>query len=89
MTPEECSENSLQSLTKSVTLWEFLMMKVEKSHPNSTRPKLETVLLEFKALQEQVKGLGQQQLTPLATDYKAKDSHQNDILVVRRCFITI
>lgn len=82
LSQEELNENALLNLTRSVTLWEFLMMKVEKSHPNSTRPRLETILLEFKSLHEKVKGLGQEQLIPITIEDGMAISGQDDVLVV-------
>ena len=59
---EELMEIVLPRLAKVITLWEFLMMKVEKGRP----PKLHLADMyhEFEALHKQVKKMCDTQLKP-------------------------
>ena len=54
-TDEELMEIVLPRLTKVITLWEFLLMKVEKGNP--TRPHADDIYKEYMKLHEHVKRL--------------------------------
>ena len=59
-TIEELMEIVLPRLTKVITLWEFLLMKVEKGNP--TRPHTDDVYREYLKLHDHVKRLCQEYL---------------------------
>ena len=59
-TIEELMEIVLPRLTKVITLWEFLLMKVEKGNP--TRPHTDDVYREYLNLHDHVKRLCQEYL---------------------------
>ena len=52
---EDLMDIVLPRLAKVVTLWEFLMMKVESS--NTNKPNLQNMYQEFESLTERVKDL--------------------------------
>ena len=82
--PKTTADNLLQNLIKSVTLWEFVAMKADKIHPNSSRPRIETILMEFQALHKKVKEFGLEQLTPLTEEELNAKETFNDVLMVNK-----
>ncbi|XP_078262142.1 zinc finger protein 839 [Rhinoraja longicauda] len=58
---EELMELALPRLTKVITLWEFLLMKVEKGRP--TRPQFQDVYREFEMLHKHVKKMAEEHLS--------------------------
>ena len=52
----------LPRLARVITLWEFLMMKVEKGRP--PKPNVQDVYSEFEELHKHVKKMCQEQLQP-------------------------
>ena len=74
---EELMEIVLPRLAKVITLWEFLMMKVEKGRP----PKLHLADMyhEFEALHKQVKKMCDVQLKPVVGSVDAsRDNVQTE-----------
>ncbi|XP_062903546.1 zinc finger protein 839 [Mobula hypostoma] len=57
---EELMELALPRLTEVITLWEFLLMKVEKGHP--ARPQFQDVYREFEMLHKHVKKMAEEHL---------------------------
>ncbi|XP_067847879.1 zinc finger protein 839 [Heptranchias perlo] len=57
---EELMELALPRLTKVITLWEFLLMKVEKGRP--ARPQFPDVYKEFEMLHKHVKKMAEEHL---------------------------
>ncbi|XP_069772555.1 zinc finger protein 839 [Narcine bancroftii] len=57
---EELMELALPRLTKVITLWEFLLMKVEKGRP--ARPQFQDVYREFEMLHKHVKKMAEEHL---------------------------
>lgn len=70
---EELMEVVLPRLAKVITLWEFLLMKVEKGRP--LRPRVDNMYREFEALHKQVQKLCQTYLSPL----KPEDKNNEEI----------
>lgn len=63
---EEISDEMLKHLARSVTLWEFLMLKVNRGRPGSDRRlRIADMLTEFSELQKKVKHISWQVLTPV------------------------
>ncbi|XP_055497145.1 uncharacterized protein znf839 isoform X1 [Leucoraja erinacea] len=58
---EELMELALPRLTKVITLWEFLLMKVEKGRP--ARPQFQDVYREFEMLHKHVKKMAEEHLS--------------------------
>ncbi|GCC25360.1 hypothetical protein chiPu_0003770 [Chiloscyllium punctatum] len=58
---EELMELALPRLTKVITLWEFLLMKVEKGRP--ARPQFSDVYREFEMLHKHVKKMADEHLS--------------------------
>ncbi|XP_041070348.1 uncharacterized protein znf839 isoform X1 [Carcharodon carcharias] len=58
---EELMELALPRLTKVITLWEFLLMKVEKGRP--ARPEFPDVYKEFEMLHKHVKKMADEHLS--------------------------
>uniref|UniRef100_A0A4W3IYS7 DUF4764 domain-containing protein n=1 Tax=Callorhinchus milii TaxID=7868 RepID=A0A4W3IYS7_CALMI len=58
---EELMELALPRLTKVITLWEFLLMKVERGRP--ARPHFPDVYKEFEMLHKHVKKMAEEQLS--------------------------
>ncbi|XP_067895058.1 zinc finger protein 839 [Heterodontus francisci] len=58
---EELMELALPRLTKVITLWEFLLMKVEKGRP--ARPQFPDVYKEFEMLHKHVKKMAEEHLS--------------------------
>lgn len=60
----------LPRLCKSVSTWEFLLMKVERGRP--IRPQLVDLLQEYAQLYRRIRRMTDEQLRPLATDLDKK-----------------
>ncbi|XP_030641734.1 zinc finger protein 839 [Chanos chanos] len=61
---DELIEVALPRLAKAMTLWEFVLMKVEKQH--SSKPQFPDVYREFEQLHSQVKKMAQEHFTGAA-----------------------
>jgi len=57
----------LSHLAKSLTLWEFLMLKLGRGRPNAEQAKIAEILTEFSELHAKVKTVSHSVLTS-ATD---------------------
>jgi len=69
----------LPRLAKVITLWEFLLMKVEKGTP--VKPQVDDVYHEFEALSKQVQKVCKSFLKP--QDESAVENNANNTLKVR------
>jgi hypothetical protein len=66
VTSEEISDDMLKHLARSVTLWEFLMLKINRGRSGSDRRvRIADILTEFSELHKKVKLVSRQTLTPL------------------------
>lgn len=65
----------LPRLAKVITLWEFLLMKVEKGYPS--RPHVDDIYREFEALHKQVQKVCQLYLSPRNKDKSESNSTQS------------
>lgn len=60
---EDLMEVVLPRLAKVITMWEFMLMKIESS--NSAQPRVDQIYKEFHALHKHVKRVCQDYLYPL------------------------
>ncbi|XP_067680359.1 uncharacterized protein [Haliotis asinina] len=72
---EDLMEIVLPRLAKVITLWEFLLMKVEKGYPS--RPHVDDIYREFEALHKQVQKVCQLYLSPRNKDKSESNSTQS------------
>ncbi|ESO83522.1 hypothetical protein LOTGIDRAFT_169216 [Lottia gigantea] len=70
-TDDELMEIVLPRLAKVVTLWEFLMMKLEKG--GKATPKVEDIFHEFESIQKQVAKTCQDCLIPMAENKESNE----------------
>ena len=75
---EESSHSSLSRLAKSVTLWEFLKLKVGQRR---TETEFAEMLTEFESLLHQMRTSVEEQLVPLANNDISRASASNIIVV--------
>ncbi|XP_050405594.1 uncharacterized protein LOC126821251 [Patella vulgata] len=79
-TDDELMEIVLPRLANVITLWEFLMMKVEKG--GKALPKVDDIVHEFETLQKQVAKTCQECLMPLNESKDVTESQAHNIQVV-------
>jgi len=60
----ELSTETLSHVAKSLTLWEFMMLKIGHGRANAQQSKVAEILTEFSELQAKVKAVSHSMLTP-------------------------
>lgn len=65
-------EQVLPRLSKVITLWEFLLMRVEKGSP--ARPQVADAYREFEGLHKKVQSMCQKYLRPVSSSPQEIDS---------------
>ena len=73
----------LPRLAKVITVWEFLLMKVERGRP--LKPHVQDVYREFDSLHKQVQKMCQDYLQPVADPDSLQHTNTNNIMQVWRC----
>ena len=72
---KELSSEMLTHVARSLTLWEFLMLKLGRGRGNTEQAKIAEILTEFSELHSKVKAVSHEVLTPAMT---ASDAEVND-----------
>lgn len=75
-TSDEISDDVLKHLARSVTLWEFMMLKVNRGRSSSDRRvRIAEILTEFSELHKKVKQITRQSLTPVDQNKVSTESN--------------
>jgi len=79
---KELSSETLSHLAKSLTLWEFMMLKIGHSRAHAEQSKVAEMLTEFSELHAKVKAVSHSMLTPArAASYVDRSDTSKHVMV--------
>lgn len=86
---EELSSDMLSHVARSLTLWEFMMLKLGRGRANAEQAKVAEILTEFSELHTKVKAVSHSMLTPAMASLDAEESDTSKHIMVVIVIINI
>lgn len=80
---KELSSDTLSHVARSLTLWEFLILKLGHGRANAEQAKIAEILTEFTELHMKVKAVSHNVLIPARNSVKAEDSDTSKHVMVK------
>jgi len=73
-------------VAKSLTLWEFMMLKLSRGRANAEQAKVAEILTEFSELRAKVKAVSHSMLIPATTSLNAEEADTSKHVMVNYSF---
>jgi len=80
---KELSSEMLSHVARSLTLWEFMMLKLGRGRANAEQAKVAEILTEFSELHNKVKAVSHSVLMPAIASLDAEESDTSKHVMVR------